>query len=59
VVSPSIAPKFVPLSIKKSPERTSMLKAIYDEEFARAASEDRDRAALNLVPGRSSYRVMT
>ena len=47
------------LSIKKAPERTTMLKAIYDEEFARAASEDRDRAALNLVPGRSSYRVMT
>jgi len=47
------------LSIKKSPERTQMLKAIYDEEFARAASEDRDRAALNLTPGRSSYRVMT
>lgn len=47
------------LSIKKAPDRTQMLKAIYDEEFARAASEDRDRAALNLTPGRSTYRVLS
>jgi hypothetical protein len=47
------------LAIKKAPERVQLLKAVYDEEFARAASEDRDRAALNLVPGRSSYRVLS
>lgn len=47
------------LAIKKAPERVQLLKAVYDEEFARAASEDRDRAALNLVPGRSAYRVLT
>ena len=47
------------LAIKKAPERVQLLKAVYDEEFERAASEDRDRAALNLVPGRSSYRVLT
>lgn len=47
------------LAIKKAPDRVQLLKAVYDEEFARAASEDRDRAALNLVPGRSSYRVLT
>jgi hypothetical protein len=46
------------LSMKKAPERTQMLKAMYDEEFIRAASEDRDRASLNLTPGRSSYRVV-
>jgi len=47
------------LSIKKAPERTQLLKGIYEEEFARAASEDRDRAALNLTPGRSTYRVLS
>lgn len=46
------------LSMKKAPDRTQMLKAMYDEEFIRAASEDRDRASLNLTPGRSSYRVV-
>lgn len=47
------------LSIKKAPDRTQLLKAIYEEEFNRAASEDRDRAALNLTPGRSTYRVLS
>lgn len=46
------------LSMKKAPDRTQMLKAMYDEEFIRAAAEDRDRASLNLTPGRSSYRVV-
>jgi hypothetical protein len=47
------------LAIKKAPERVQLLKAVYDEEFTRAATEDRDRASLNLTPGRSSYRVLT
>ncbi len=38
------------LSIKVAPDRVSVLKSIYDEEFARAASEDRDRTSLQLVP---------
>lgn len=46
------------ISMKKAPERTQLLKAVYDEEFIRAATEDRDRASLNLTPGRSSYRVV-
>lgn len=46
------------ISLKKAPERAQLLKAVYDEEFIRAASEDRDRASLNLTPGRSSYRVI-
>lgn len=46
------------ISLKKAPDRTQLLKAVYDEEFIRAASEDRDRASLNLTPGRSSYRVI-
>lgn len=38
------------LSIKKAPERTGVLKQIYEEEFARAAAEDRDTASVFFVP---------
>lgn len=38
------------LSLKFSPERASALKAIYEEDFQRAASEDRDTASVQFVP---------
>ena len=38
------------LAIKKAPDRIQILKAIYDEEFDRAATEDRDRTSLKLLP---------
>lgn len=38
------------LSVKKAPDRLQMLKALYEEEFARAAAEDRDTASVFLVP---------
>ena len=38
------------LSLKKAPERTTMLKQLYEEEFMRAASEDRDTASVYLTP---------
>lgn len=38
------------LAIKKAPDRIQILKAIYDEEFDRAATEDRDRTNLKLLP---------
>ena len=38
------------LSLKYAPERTQMLKALYEEDFTRAAQEDRDTASLRLVP---------
>ena len=38
------------LSMKVAPDRLPLLKGVYDEEFARAAAEDRDRASLRLVP---------
>jgi hypothetical protein len=38
------------MSLKKAPERTMMLKQIYDEEFQRAAQEDRDIASVYLTP---------
>tara|TARA_R110002110_G_scaffold10331_1_gene50675 strand:- start:625 stop:1083 length:459 start_codon:yes stop_codon:yes gene_type:complete len=45
------------LSLKRAPERVQLLKTIYEEEFERAASEDRDRASLSIVPSESSLRV--
>ena len=38
------------LSLKFAPDRTQALKAIYEEEFARAAAEDRDTASCFFVP---------
>jgi hypothetical protein len=38
------------LALKKAPERITFLKQIYEEEFARAAAEDRERASVYLVP---------
>lgn len=46
------------IALKKAPERVQMLKAVYDEEFERAAQEDRDRAPLQLTPVRDFYRVV-
>jgi hypothetical protein len=45
------------LSIKKSPEKTSMLKAIYDEEFQRALASDEDRASVKITPDVSHYNI--
>ena len=38
------------LSLKKAPERTTLLKQLYEEEFMRAALEDRDTASVYLTP---------
>lgn len=38
------------LSIKKAPDRIPMLKQFYEEEFARAAAEDRERSSYFAVP---------
>ena len=43
------------LSIKRAPDRVALLKAMYDEEFNRAAFEDIDRANLSLTPRRDFY----
>jgi len=47
------------ISIKRAPERMQMLKAIYEEEFERAAAEDRDRASLSLTPSRDYYSFIS
>lgn len=38
------------LAMKKAPERIQILKAVYEEEFMRAAEEDEDRVPLKLQP---------
>ena len=38
------------ISIKRAPNRAQLLKAMYEEEFERAISEDRDRASFNIAP---------
>jgi hypothetical protein len=45
------------LALKRAPERVQLLKAVYEEEFERAASEDRDRASFNIVPKYEYYRA--
>jgi len=37
--------------MKFNPDKMLVLKQIYDEEWSRAAAEDRDSVSLHLVPG--------
>tara|TARA_R100000664_G_scaffold704_1_gene2071 strand:+ start:1076 stop:1744 length:669 start_codon:yes stop_codon:yes gene_type:complete len=41
------------VSIKKSPERTPLLKQLYEEEWKRASEEDRPRSSFFATPERS------
>ena len=43
------------LAMKKAPDRIQILKAVYEEEFARASAEDRDRSNLTLTPSSTYY----
>lgn len=45
------------IAIKKAPNRIQMLKAIYEEEFERARTEDRDRSSFNVSPNYQYLRV--
>jgi len=45
------------LAIKRAPERVQMMKAIYEEEFQRAANEDEDRVPLVLRASARYLRV--
>ena len=47
------------IALKRAPERVQILKAVYEEEFERAASEDRDRATLSLTPSRDYYTFIS
>lgn len=43
------------LSLKRAPNRVQLLKSLYEEEFERAAIEDRDRASFNIAPKYDYY----
>jgi len=45
------------IAIKRAPQRVQLLKAVYEEEFERAASEDRDRASFNVAPQYQYFRT--
>jgi len=45
------------LALKRAPNRVQLLKAVYEEEFDRAATEDRDRSSFNVVPDFQYFRV--
>jgi hypothetical protein len=45
------------IAIKRAPERIQLLKAVYEEEFERAMTEDRDRASFNVAPSLDYYRA--
>ena len=47
------------IALKRAPERVQILKAVYEEEFERAAAEDRDRATLSLTPSRDYYTFIS
>ena len=45
------------IAMKKAPDRIQILKAVYEEEFQRAADEDEDRVSLKLQPSIEYLRV--
>ena len=45
------------IAMKKAPERIQLLKAVYEEEFERARTEDRDRSSFNVTPNYQYLRV--
>jgi hypothetical protein len=45
------------IALKRAPQRIQVLKAIYEEEFERAMTEDRDRASFNVVPQYEYFRT--
>ena len=46
------------IAVKRAPARMAYLKVSYEEDFFRAATEDRDRTSLQLVPTANSIQVM-
>ena len=45
------------LAMKRAPDRIQLLKAVYEEEFERAKTEDRDRSSFNVVPAYQYFRT--
>ena len=45
------------IALKRAPNRVQLLKGLYEEEFERAATEDRDRASFNVAPNFNYSRI--
>ena len=45
------------ISLKKAPERTGMLKQLYEEEFLRAMTQDEERASFRVSPDLRGYNT--
>jgi hypothetical protein len=45
------------IAVKRAPQRVQLLKAMYEEEFERAMTEDRDLESFNVVPQYDYYRM--
>ncbi len=46
------------ISIKRAPDRSQLLKTVYEEEIGRAMDEDRDRASFRVAPDLRNYRYV-
>lgn len=45
------------LAMKRAPDKVQMLKALYEEEFQRALSQDGDRASFRVAPDLRGYTI--
>ncbi|HBT08606.1 MAG TPA: hypothetical protein DEB18_03180 [Leeuwenhoekiella sp.] len=45
------------ISIKRAPNKVQLLKTVYEEEFQRAMTEDRDRSSFKVAPSLDYYAV--
>ena len=45
------------LALKRAPEKVSMLKQLYEEEFERALSQDQDRVSFRIAPDLRGYNL--
>ena len=45
------------IALKRAPEKVSMLKQLYEEEFERALSQDQDRVSFRVAPDLRGYNL--
>ncbi|HEY7822395.1 MAG TPA: hypothetical protein VIG24_06165 [Acidimicrobiia bacterium] len=45
------------MALKRDPDKVQLLKALYEEEFQRAMSQDEERASFRIAPSLRSYNI--
>ena len=45
------------MALKRAPDKVQMLKAMYEEEFTRALSQDEERASFRVAPDLRNYNI--